>query len=71
MASASASSSGPRPDGPPLPGSVGDHYWGGAYGTFFWVDPAEELFAVLMMQAPAERLQARYVLRHLVYQALA
>jgi CubicO group peptidase (beta-lactamase class C family) len=55
----------------PLPGSVGDHYWGGAYGTFFWVDPVEELFAVLMMQAPAERLQARYVLRHLVYQALA
>ncbi|GGC51324.1 hypothetical protein GCM10011504_32150 [Siccirubricoccus deserti] len=54
----------------PLPGSVGDQYWGGAYGTFFWVDPVEELFAVPMMQAPAGRLQARYVLRHLVYQAL-
>ncbi|MDO9707435.1 serine hydrolase domain-containing protein [Paracraurococcus lichenis] len=55
----------------PLPGSVGDHYWGGAYGTFFWVDPAEEMYVVFMMQAPEQRLQTRYVLRQLVYQSLA
>ncbi len=54
----------------PLPGSVGDHYWGGAYGTFFWVDPVEEMYAVLMMQAPTQRQQARHVMRHLTYQAL-
>ena len=55
----------------PLPGNVGDHYWGGAYGTYFWIDPAEEMYVVFLMQAPEQRLQARYVMRHLVYQALA
>ena len=55
----------------PLPGSVGDHYWGGAYGTFFWIDPAEDMYAILMLQAPEQRLQTRYVIRSLVYQALA
>jgi CubicO group peptidase (beta-lactamase class C family) len=54
----------------PLPGSVGDYYWGGAFGTGFWIDPQEQLIAVLMMQAPARRLQYRYLMRELVYQAL-
>ena len=31
-------------------GSVGQYGWGGAAGTFFWVDPQEELVAVLMVQ---------------------
>jgi CubicO group peptidase (beta-lactamase class C family) len=53
----------------PVPGSVGDYFWAGAYGTYFWVDPEQELYAVLMMQAPADRLQYRYALRQLVYQA--
>ena len=39
----------------PFPGSVGTYYWGGAAGTTFWVDPAERLTAVLMIQAPAQR----------------
>jgi CubicO group peptidase (beta-lactamase class C family) len=54
----------------PLPGSVGDYYWGGAYGTYFWIDPKERLFAILMMQAPAQRLAYRYLMRDLVYQAV-
>jgi CubicO group peptidase (beta-lactamase class C family) len=54
----------------PLPGSVGDFYWGGAYGTYFWIDPKEKLFVVLMMQAPAQRLPYRYLLRDLAYQAV-
>ncbi len=54
----------------PLPGSVGDYYWGGAYGTYFWIDPKEKLFAILMMQAPAQRLPFRYLMRDLVYQAV-
>ena len=37
----------------PFPGSVGSYLWGGAAGTTFWVDPAERLTAVLMLQAPA------------------
>jgi CubicO group peptidase (beta-lactamase class C family) len=55
----------------PLHGSVGDYFWGGAYGTYFWIDPKEKLIAVLMMQAPAQRLQYRYLMRELVYQAIA
>lgn len=30
--------------------SVGQFGWGGAAGTYFWVDPAEELVAILMIQ---------------------
>jgi CubicO group peptidase (beta-lactamase class C family) len=54
----------------PLPGSPGDFYWGGAYGTYFWVDPAEGMFAILMMQSPQARLPYRYLMRQLVYQAV-
>jgi CubicO group peptidase (beta-lactamase class C family) len=53
----------------PVPGSVGDYFWAGVYGTYFWVDPKQELYAILMMQAPADRVQYRYALRQLVYQA--
>jgi CubicO group peptidase (beta-lactamase class C family) len=31
-------------------GSVGKHGWGGAAGTWYWVDPEEELVAILMIQ---------------------
>jgi CubicO group peptidase (beta-lactamase class C family) len=31
-------------------GSVGQYGWGGAAGTYFWVDPEEELVAILMIQ---------------------
>ena len=54
----------------PHPGSVGDFSWAGLSGTYFWVDPAERLVAVLMLQAPAVRVYYRSLLRQLVYQAL-
>jgi CubicO group peptidase (beta-lactamase class C family) len=54
----------------PLPGSPGDYYWGGAWGTYFWHDPREHMYVVFMMQAPASRLRYRYLMRDLVYQAL-
>lgn len=54
----------------PLQGSVGDYFWGGAFGTFFWIDPNEQLFVVLMMQSPQARLPYRYLLRQMVYQAI-
>jgi CubicO group peptidase (beta-lactamase class C family) len=56
--------------GHPLPGSTGDYWWTGATGTYFWVDPREQMFVVLMLQAPEIRLHYRYLLRQLVYQAL-
>jgi CubicO group peptidase (beta-lactamase class C family) len=54
----------------PFPGSVGSYYWGGAAGTTFWVDPAERLFAVLMIQAPGQREYYRVLFRDLVYAAV-
>jgi CubicO group peptidase (beta-lactamase class C family) len=54
----------------PFPGSVGNYYWGGAAGTTFWVDPAERLFAVLMIQAPVQREFYRVLFRDLVYAAV-
>jgi CubicO group peptidase (beta-lactamase class C family) len=53
-----------------MPGSVGDFSWSGIYGTYFWIDPKEQLIAVLMMQAQAPRLHYCYLLRDLVYQAI-
>ena len=54
----------------PLPGSPNDYYWGGAYGTYFWHDPRERMYVVLMMQSRTARLPYRYLMRDLVYQAL-
>ena len=56
----------------PVPGSVGDFYWGGAAGTYFWIDPAERLIGILMLQESnaARRTRYRAQLRSLVYQAL-
>ena len=55
----------------PFPGSVGTYFWGGAAGTTFWVDPAERMFAVLMIQAPGQREHYRVLFRDLAYAAIA
>jgi CubicO group peptidase (beta-lactamase class C family) len=55
----------------PLPGSVGDYSWGGAWGTYFWVDPKEKLFAIWMTQSPAQRLYYRPLIRSFVMQSIA
>ena len=54
----------------PLPGSVGDFSWSGVTGTYFWIDPKQELIAILMMQAPIQRMHYRYLMRTMVYQAI-
>lgn len=54
----------------PFPGSIGDYSWTGVTGTYFWIDPQQQLTAVLMMQAPLERLHYRYLMRTLVYQSI-
>ncbi len=59
-----------EPGRSPLPGSVGDYFWAGVYGTYFWIDPKEKLVTVMMMYAPALRLHYRYLMRHYVYQAI-
>jgi CubicO group peptidase (beta-lactamase class C family) len=53
------------------PGTVGEFFWGGVAGTYFWVAPSEELFALMMVQAPRQRDHFRQLFRTLVYAALA
>jgi CubicO group peptidase (beta-lactamase class C family) len=54
----------------PFPGDVGDWYWGGAGGTYMWVDPAKDMLVVFMMQSPKQRLHYRPVLRDMVNAAI-
>jgi CubicO group peptidase (beta-lactamase class C family) len=54
----------------PFPGSVGQFFWSGMGGTFFWIDPREELFAVFMSQGPGQREYTRTLFRNLVYAAM-
>lgn len=54
----------------PLAGSVGEYNWGGAGGTYFWVDPKEEMFVVFMMQSPKWRVPYRAVLKDMIYAAV-
>ena len=52
-------------------GSVGDHGWGGYAETYFWIDPHEELIAILMSQyLPSQTYPIRKEFRTAVYQAL-
>jgi CubicO group peptidase (beta-lactamase class C family) len=52
-----------------VPGSVGQYFWGGLAGTTFWVDPAEQLIALMLIQAPGQRDYFRTLFRDLVYAA--
>ncbi len=52
-------------------GTEGDYNWGGAYGTFFWNDPKEQLTAVFMSAGPGPiRTYYRKFVNTLVLQAL-
>jgi CubicO group peptidase (beta-lactamase class C family) len=52
-------------------GSVGSFGWGGAAGTIQWVDPQEELIAILMVQImPPDLHPIQDEFRALVYQAI-
>jgi CubicO group peptidase (beta-lactamase class C family) len=53
-----------------FPGSAGDYYWEGLGGTSFWVDPREELYGLVMIQAPGRREHYRRMMRQLVYAAI-
>ena len=54
-----------------VPGSAGEFMWAGYAGTYFWVDPKEELTAVYMSQAPSPiRAYYRKLVKQLVYGAL-
>ena len=53
------------------PRSKGSFYWSGAYGTIFWVDPAEELIGILLQQLrPYVHLNVRPDMASMTYQAI-
>ena len=53
-------------------GSAGDYTWGGAFGTYFWVDPKEQLAVVYMAATPGDiRTYYRTLVRNLVLQSIA
>lgn len=54
----------------PMHGSVGEYYWAGYAGTFFWVDPKEELVGVYMMQSVQQLVPAATSFKTLVEQAI-
>src|SRR5260370_10259730 len=54
----------------PFAGSVGQFFWSGIGGTFFWIDPKEELFTVFMAQGPGQREYFRSQARSLEYAAV-
>ncbi len=51
--------------------SAGDHFWGGAASTTFWIDPVEDLAVIGMTQLlPSLAYPVRAELRNLIYGAL-
>ena len=53
-----------------VPGSVGQYFWNGAYSTFFFIDPREDLIAILMSQRSPYSGYHEKMLRQMTYQAL-
>jgi CubicO group peptidase (beta-lactamase class C family) len=49
---------------------LGEYRWDGVAGTFFFIDPADDLFVVFMVQTPSQRGRIQLALKQLIYQAL-
>ena len=49
---------------------TGSYFWGGAAGTFFWIDPKNELIGMFMTQLVPHRTTLRQDLWGLTYQAI-
>jgi CubicO group peptidase (beta-lactamase class C family) len=54
----------------PFAGSVGQFFWGGMAGTFFFIDPKEDMFGLFMSQGPGQRDHFRALARGMIYAAL-
>ena len=49
---------------------LGEYRWDGVAGTFFFIDPADDMFAIMMMQSPSQRGRIQTELKTLIYQAM-
>jgi CubicO group peptidase (beta-lactamase class C family) len=52
------------------PSPPGEYRWDGVAGTFFLIDPKDDMFVICMMQSPSQRGRIETAVRDLVYQAL-
>lgn len=54
-----------------MAGSTGNFSWGGAASTYFWIDPEEDLIAIMMTQLyPSTTYPLRPQFQQLVYAAI-
>jgi CubicO group peptidase (beta-lactamase class C family) len=53
---------------PPLP--AGEYRWDGVGGTFFFIDPNDDMFVICMIQSPSQRDRIQQAVKKLVYEAL-
>jgi CubicO group peptidase (beta-lactamase class C family) len=49
---------------------LGEYRWDGVAGTFFFVDPRDDMFAIFMIQAPSQSGRMQLPLKKLIYEAL-
>jgi len=49
---------------------TGEYRWDGVGGTFFFIDPQDDLIGILMMQTPTQRGRIQLELKTLIYRAM-
>jgi CubicO group peptidase (beta-lactamase class C family) len=49
---------------------LGEYRWDGVAGTFFFIDPVDDMFAIFMVQTPSQRGRIQLALKTLIYQAM-
>ena len=49
---------------------LGEYRWDGVAGTFFFIDPIDDMFAICMMLSPSQRGRIQLELKTLIYEAL-
>jgi CubicO group peptidase (beta-lactamase class C family) len=49
---------------------LGEYRWDGVGGTFFFIDPVDDMFVVFMAQTPSERGRIELELKTLIYRAM-
>jgi CubicO group peptidase (beta-lactamase class C family) len=49
---------------------LGEYRWDGVAGTFFFIDPKDDMFVIFMVQTPSQRGRIQLALKTLIYQAM-
>jgi CubicO group peptidase (beta-lactamase class C family) len=56
--------------GPGTSLALGEYRWDGVGGTFFFVDPKDDMFTIVMIQTPSQRGRIQTEMKRLIYEAL-